>query len=314
MEKLIIATRSSPLALWQANEVAAKLQSAGIPTELKSIETIGDKKLDVTLSKIGDKGVFTLELEDMLLKGEAHIAVHSAKDMPSNLPTGLQIIAFTEREKPFDVLVSENPELRLKNKPLLIGTSSTRRVATLKRHFPEIEPIAIRGNLQTRIRKMREGQCDGLLLAYAGIFRMGYSDLIRQNLDLEIFTPSVGQGALAIEISETLFPAMKLRLQSLLQDPVTALAINAERSFLRTMEGGCSVPVFGYSTFENGILTITGGIISLDGKDELRKIKSSQITVFQIDKAIILGKELAEEVLNEGGDSILSKIKQNLHP
>jgi hydroxymethylbilane synthase len=143
---------------------------------------------------------------------------------------------------------------------------------------------------------------------------MGYSDLIRQNLDLEIFTPSVGQGALAIEISETLFPAMKLRLQSLLQDPVTALAINAERSFLRTMEGGCSVPVFGYSTFENGILTITGGIISLDGKDEIRKIKSSQITVFQIDKAIILGKELAEEVLNEGGDSILSKIKQNLHP
>ena len=314
MEKLIIATRSSPLALWQANEVATKLQSAGIPTELKSIETIGDKKLDVTLSKIGDKGVFTLELEDMLLKGEAHIAVHSAKDMPSNLPTGLQIIAFTEREKPFDVLVSENPELRLENKPLLIGTSSTRRVATLKRHFPEIETIAIRGNLQTRIRKMREGQCDGLLLAYAGIFRMGYSDLIRQNLDLEIFTPSVGQGALAIEISETLFPAMKLRLQSLLQDPVTALTINAERSFLRTMEGGCSVPVFGYATFENGILTITGGIISLDGKDEIRKIKSSQITVFQIDKAIILGKELAEEVLNEGGDSILSKIKQNLHP
>ncbi len=312
MEKLIIATRSSPLALWQANEIANKLNEAGFSTELKAIETIGDKKLDVTLSKIGDKGVFTQELEEMLLKGEAHLAVHSAKDMPSKLPEGLEIVAFTERENPIDVLVSDKTGFQLENKKLVIGTASTRRVATLKRYFPEIETVTIRGNLQTRIRKMKEGQCDALLLAYAGMFRMGFADLITQQLDIKIFTPAVGQGSMAIEISSDLPPAIKIRLQKILQEPKTALSINAERAFLRQMDGGCSIPVFGYSSYENGILKITGGIISLDGMEEIRQTMELEMEVNQIENAILLGRKLGQNILNSGGDSILSKIKQNL--
>ena len=312
MEKLVIATRSSPLALRQANEIADTLKEAGFSIEMKAIETIGDKKLDVTISKIGDKGVFTQELEEMLLNGEAHLAVHSAKDMPSRLPEGLEIVAFTIREKPIDVLVSEKKDFQLENKKLLIGTASTRRVATLKRYFPEIETVTIRGNLQTRIRKMKEGQCDALLLAYAGIYRMGYLELISQELDIKVFTPAVGQGSMAIEISKNLLPAIKLRLQNVLQDPETALALNAERAFLRKMDGGCSIPVFGYAKYENDLLTITGGIISLDGKEEIRKILTQEMTVSDIGNAILLGQKLGETILNAGGDSILSKIKQNL--
>ena len=311
MDKLVIATRSSPLALWQANEIARKLKEAGFSTELKAIETIGDKKLDVTLSKIGDKGVFTQELEDMLLNGEAHVAVHSAKDMPSKLPEGLEIVAFTERENPIDVLVS-GKKIQLENTKLIIGTASTRRVATLKRYFPEIETLTVRGNLQTRIRKMNEGQCDALLLAYAGIYRMGYLELIAQELDIKVFTPAVGQGSMAIEISESLLPAVKVRLQNLLQHPETALAVNAERAFLRKMDGGCSIPVFGYSKYENGLLTITGGIISLDGKEEVRKSLVQEMAVSEIENAVLLGQQLGQTILNAGGDSILSKIKQNL--
>jgi len=312
MEKLVIATRSSPLALRQANEIADTLKEAGFSIEMKAIETIGDKKLDVTISKIGDKGVFTQELEEMLLNGEAHLAVHSAKDMPSRLPEGLEIVAFTIREKPIDVLVSEKKDFQLENKKLLIGTASTRRVATLKRYFPEIETVTIRGNLQTRIRKMKEGQCDALLLAYAGIYRMGYLELISQELDIKVFTPAVGQGSMAIEISKNLLPAIKLRLQNVLQDPETALALNAERAFLRKMDGGCSIPVFGYAKYENDLLTITGGIISLDGKEEIRKILTQEMAVSDIGNAILLGQKLGETILNAGGDSILSKIKQNL--
>ena len=136
MQKLILATRSSPLALWQANEVSRMLENAGFSTELKPIETIGDKRLNVTLAKIGDKGVFTKELEQMLIDGEAHLAVHSAKDMPSSLPDNLEIVAFTEREVPCDVLVSHQKDFKLENRPVVIGTSSTRRIATLKRYFP----------------------------------------------------------------------------------------------------------------------------------------------------------------------------------
>ena len=314
MQKLILATRSSPLALWQANEVAAKLNQAGVETELKAMETLGDKKLDVTLSKIGDKGVFTQELEQMLLDGEAHLAVHSAKDMPSRLPDGLEIIAFTARENPCDVLVSHRESPNLENLSLKVGTSSTRRVALLKRYYPHIQTVSIRGNLQTRIHKMEEGQCDALLLAYAGVFRMGYSDLIREQLSLSIFTPPVGQGALAIEICSTLSPDIQALLKQTLHDPTTGLALAAERSFLRTMDGGCSVPVFGYASFKEGTLEMQGGIVSLDGSEEIRQSRSIQISAEDVENARLFGKELAEHILNSGGDSVLSKIKQNLRP
>jgi hydroxymethylbilane synthase len=311
MQKLILATRSSPLALWQANEVARRLENAGFNTELKAIETIGDKKLNVTLSKIGDKGVFTKELEQMLIDGEAHLAVHSAKDMPSSLPDNLEIIAFTEREVPCDVLVSHNSGIRLQNRPMVIGTSSTRRIATLKRYFPEVQTVPVRGNLQTRIRKMEEGQCDALLLAYAGVHRMGFTDLIKERLDTSVFTPAVGQGSLAIEVSSHLTPDLKSRIRSCLEHPQTAICLEAERAFLRRMEGGCSVPVFGFAWLENDMLYISGGIISLDGLEEVRKEIS--VPNPDVQAARQLGIDLANLVLSSNGNSILQKIKQTLH-
>ena len=311
MQKLILATRSSPLALWQANEVSRMLEIAGFRTELKAIETIGDKKLNVTLSKIGDKGVFTKELEQMLIDGEAHLAVHSAKDMPSSLPENLEIIAFTEREVACDVLVSHNPDFRLQNKPVVIGTSSTRRIATLKRYFPEVQTVPVRGNLQTRIRKMEEGQCDALLLAYAGVHRMGFSNLIREQLDTTLFTPAVGQGSLAIEVSSSLPEDLKTRIRSCLEHPQTAVCLEAERAFLRKMDGGCSVPVFGFARFEKEELIMSGGIISLDGLEEVRK----EIAISAPDRqaARHTGTELANQILSSNGNSILQKIKQALH-
>ncbi|HOY96331.1 MAG TPA: hydroxymethylbilane synthase [Catalimonadaceae bacterium] len=311
MQKLILATRSSPLALWQANEVTRMLENAGFTTELKAIETIGDKKLNVTLSKIGDKGVFTKELEQMLIDGEAHLAVHSAKDMPSSLPDNLEIVAFTEREVPCDVLVSHKADFKLENRPVVIGTSSTRRIATLKRYFPEVQTVPVRGNLQTRIRKMEEGQCDALLLAYAGVHRMGYSNLIREQLDLSVFTPAVGQGSLAIEVSSELPNELKTRIRSCLEHLPTAICLEAERAFLRKMDGGCSVPVFGFARFENEKLIMSGGIVSLDGQEEVRK----EFTISNPDRitAKQAGTDLANQILSSNGNSILQKIKQALH-
>ncbi len=309
-----MATRSSPLAMWQARHVAALLQQVGLETELIPLETIGDKKLEVTLSKIGDKGVFTQELEEMLLNGQAHLAVHSAKDMPSKLPEGLEILAFTKRENPIDVLVSDKPGFQLENKPLIVGTASTRRVATLARFFPQIKTTAVRGNLQTRIRKMKEGDCDALLLAYAGISRMGFSEMIQQELDIEIFTPAVGQGSLAIEASKNLDPKIKTIIFNALSEPNSQACLETERAFLRTMDGGCSVPVFGHAWIENGKMNLHGGIISLDGKEEIRKKAELIWPNTEQNVHQTLGITLAESILKEGGASILSKIKQTLRP
>ena len=309
---LKLITRKSPLALWQAEWVQQKLQAAGLLVEIIGIETTGDKRLEVTLSKIGDKGVFTQELEARLLTGDVHLAVHSAKDMPSRLPKGLEIVAFTEREEPMDVLVSPDPELRLSNVKVL-GTSSTRRVATLARYFEKIKTVSVRGNLQTRIRKMEEGACEGLILAYAGVHRMGFSEMIRERLPLSVFTPAVGQGSLAIEISSELDPEHKSKIRAALNHPSTELCLLAERAFLRQMDGGCSIPVFGYAHFtEDGNLLIQGGIVSLDGCEEVRKFKLKHC--ISSAEAIEAGKELAQQILNEGGREILQKIKQHLQP
>lgn len=313
MKIIKVATRSSPLAMWQARHVAALLEKSGMTVELLPVETTGDKKLEVALSKIGDKGVFTLELEQMLLRGEADIAVHSAKDMPSSLPDGLQIIAFTERENPQDVLLSHKAGINLDNQEITVGTASTRRVATLARYYPIVKTTAVRGNLQTRIRKMEEGACDALLLAYAGVHRMGFAGMIRQNLHTDVFTPAVGQGSLAIEAATGLNPQVIALMANALSDPVTQICVEAERAFLRAMEGGCSVPVFGYARKENGKLLLQGGIVSLDGAEEIRMKAETEWPLQGGNQHREMGKQLAESILNGGGASILSKIKQTLH-
>jgi hydroxymethylbilane synthase len=194
-----IGTRGSKLALWQAHHIAELIKPSGFTTEIVPIETKGDKILDVSISKIGGKGVFTEEIEAKLLDGSIDIAVHSAKDLASDLPDELELIAFTEREVVNDVLISTKSGSALGDEGITIGTSSTRRVAFVKHFYPQANTISIRGNLQTRLAKLESGQCDALILAYAGVHRMGYDHLIRERIDTSYFVPPVGQGSIASE-------------------------------------------------------------------------------------------------------------------
>ena len=303
MRPIRIVTRKSKLALWQAEYVADMLQQDGHATELVTMETIGDKILDVTIAKIGSKGVFTEELETALAAGEADIAVHSAKDMQSVLPEGFELIAFTEREQMHDVLVSHSPGVTL-DQPLTVGTSSTRRTALLKHYYPHIKTVSVRGNLQTRIRKMEDGHCDALMLAYAGIHRMGYSDMIRENIPTDTFIPAVGQGCVAIEAHASLSEDLKDAVKKAVNHEETSLCMTAERAFLRRLEGGCSIPVFGLARLSEGTIQMEGGIVSLDGNKIIRR--SVQGTPSHAES---LGTGLAEEILNAGGKEILDKIK-----
>ncbi|WP_266363514.1 hydroxymethylbilane synthase [Tellurirhabdus rosea] len=304
-----IGTRSSRLALWQAYHIQNLLQADGIATELVLIETKGDKVLDRSLSKIGSKGVFTQELEDQLRDGTIDIAVHSAKDMQSSLPEDLEIIAFTERERVNDVLVSHDKSLSLTSgKEFVVGTSSTRRVAMLKHFCPHIRTVDMRGNLQTRLRKLEEGQCDALLLAFAGVHRMEYDDLIAEYLPTADFTPAVGQGSIAIEVADTLSEEKRQAVRRLTNHPETEACLRAERAFLRRLEGGCSIPVFGLATLtDEGHVSLTGGIVSLDGEQMLRETFTGPK-----EDAERLGHELAESILAQGGAEVLQSVRERL--
>lgn len=308
MEKIKIGTRGSKLALWQAYHIQDLLSKAGLESEIITIETIGDKILDVSIAKIGSKGVFTEEIEEQLKNGAIDIAVHSAKDMQSVLPEGFELIAFTEREIVNDVLVSEKDDINLDKKDIVIGTSSTRRVALLKHFYPHIKTVPVRGNLQTRIKKMNDGDCDALLLAYAGMHRMGYSDLIKQHLSLEEFVPAVGQGSVAIECNTSLDEVKKSAIKNAINHTETSARLECERAFLRKLEGGCSIPVFGLANIEDEKISIEGGIVSLDGQEIIKKKTSGSIN-----DAEAIGTRLAEEVLSAGGDAILKEIKRELN-
>lgn len=308
-----IGTRASPLALWQAKHIQQLLQAGGLSSELVLIETKGDQILDRSLAKIGSKGVFTQELEDQLRAGSIDIAVHSAKDLQSLLPSDLSIIAFTEREQANDVLVSRNKTLSLTSgQAFVIGTSSTRRVAMLRHYAPHLKVVDMRGNLQTRLRKLDDGHCDALLLAYAGVHRMNYDDLIAEHLPLSEFTPAVGQGSVAIEAADTL-PLDKLdSIRRLTNHEPTEMGLKAERAYLRRLEGGCSIPVFALATWVGeavspGHISLTGGIISLDGVQLLR-----ETFVGPPAEAEQLGNQLAEHVLAMGGEDILQTIKNSV--
>lgn len=308
--KVKIGTRGSKLALWQAHYVEDLLQKSELETEIVIIDTKGDQWLDVSIAKIGSKGVFTQELEDQLLDGRIDIAVHSAKDMQSKLPEGFEIIAFTEREKENDVIVSHQKNINLSDssKPLVLGTSSTRRVSTLRHFYPHVKTVDVRGNLQTRIRKMEEGLCDALLLAYAGVHRMGYDEMISQELDLDEFIPAVGQGCVAIEVAENLNPELKARITHACNHKETSQKLRAERAYLRVLEGGCSIPVFALANLEGEKLKLSGGIVSLDGQTRI----AIEVIGYS-DHPEELGKELADRVFAAGGKEILEQIKSTLN-
>jgi hydroxymethylbilane synthase len=300
-----IGTRGSKLALWQAEYVASLIKPSGYTTEIIPIETRGDKILDVSIAKIGSKGVFTEEIEAKLLDGSIDIAVHSAKDLSSDIPEELELVAFTERELVNDVVVSDT-KINITSDTLKIGTS-TRRVAFLKHFYPNAEAVSIRGNLQTRIAKMKAGECDALLLAYAGVHRMGYDNMIVDKIETSYFVPAVGQGTIAIECHKKLDFKKKEVIVNWVNHPATEVCIHAERAFLKTLHGGCSIPAFGYAHIEGDSISLKAGIISLDGQ---RVIKVKRSSSFENVKE--LGEMVANEVLNIGGEQILKEIRQQL--
>jgi hydroxymethylbilane synthase len=306
--KIKIGTRKSKLALWQACFVENLLQREGLDTEIIKIDTKGDKILNVSIAKIGSKGVFTEEIEEKLAAGEIDIAVHSAKDMQSELPEGFELIAFTQRERVNDVIVSQLQNIALEDtqQSLTLGTSSVRRVALLRHYYPHVQTVAIRGNLQTRMAKLESGLCDALLLAYAGVHRMRYDDKIAAILPTDQFTPAVGQGSIAVEAARGLPSEKKKLIRKFVNHPQTEAPLKAERSFLRTLQGGCSIPVFALAKLKADQISISGGIVSTDGKTLIRHSLSDKVN-----KSEVLGKRLAHTILERGGAHILSSIKSH---
>ena len=302
-----IGSRKSQLALVQTYWVQEELQKnfPDITFEVHTMSTQGDKILDVALAKIGDKGLFTKELELGMLQNETDLAVHSLKDLPTNLPEGLVLGCVTERENPADALVVHE---KLKDKPLetlpegaVIGTSSLRRLAQLRYHFPHLEFKDVRGNLNTRLAKLDAGEYDALILAFAGLHRLGMSDRIHQVIPPEVSLHAVGQGALGIECRAG--DDNILNLLNSLEHTATAQRCYAERAFLRELEGGCQVPIGVNTQIEGEQLTLIGLVASLDGKKLVKDI----ITGATAD-AEQIGIELAQKLRKQGAQEILDQI------
>ena len=304
---ITIGSRKSKLAMWQTETVARALNTRGMETRICGMETKGDKILDTSIAKIGSKGVFTEELEDQLASGATDIAVHSAKDMQSQLPEGFCLIAFTQREKVNDVLISDDASIDLNDtsKVLRIGTSSVRRRALLRHYYPHLETVEMRGNLQTRIEKMRSGSCDALMLAYAGVKRMEYDGMIVKTFPADEFIPPVGQGCIAIEAAVSLAAEKRQAIRSCLNDPESESCLLAERAFLKTLEGGCSIPAFALAVLVGDQISLTGGLVSLDGSRIVKMTRTGRR-----DQAECIGTELGRTILEHGGREILAEIRR----
>lgn len=304
--KITIGTRKSKLAMWQAYYVQDLLEKGGIDTEIITMETKGDKILDVSIAKIGSKGVFTEELEEKLGNGKIDIAVHSAKDMPSILPSGFELVAFTDREKSEDVLVSHKADLDIedRSKRIVLGTSSVRRRALLKLHYPHVETVDIRGNLQTRVRKMEQGLCDGIMLAYAGVHRMEMGHMIVGVFPTDKFIPPVGQGCVAVEAANTLPDEKRQALRACLNNEESEIRLLAERAFLRRLEGGCSIPAFALATLNGEEINLTAGLVSLDGSKNISATRTGMRA-----EAEKMGAELGNHILENGGRELLAEIR-----
>lgn len=299
-----IGTRGSLLALQQSNWVRDKLMRRwpGLAVELHIIKTTGDKILDVPLAKVGGKGLFVKEIEDALEAGEVDLAVHSMKDVPAELPDGLVIAAIPCREDPRDVLVARRArsldELSWEAK---VGTSSLRRAAQLKAIRPDLQVETLRGNLDTRLGKAEKGVFDAVILAAAGLHRMGWQGRITQYLDPDHFLPAVGQGALGIEARED--DTEVIALLTPLHHPETTVAVTAERSFLAELQGGCQVPIGGHARISGENVHLDGLIASVDGVTLLRR--SGQAPCTEADQ---LGRRIAQELLAAGGQTILDEV------
>jgi hydroxymethylbilane synthase len=301
---LILGTRGSKLALQQSQWFQSRLHEVApaVQVTLRTIQTSGDKIVDVPLAKIGGKGLFVKEIEEALLAGEIDLAVHSMKDVPAQLPDGLEILCVPPREDARDALISRDGR-RFKDLPqgALIGTASLRRQAQLLNARPDLRIEMLRGNLDTRLRKLKDGQFDAIVLAAAGLHRLAWAQVITEYLDPVVSLPAIGQGALGIEgRCEDRFVRSIL---DRLNDQPTGTTVTAERAFLYRLEGGCQVPIAAHATLSNGQLTLDGLVASVDGKTIIRdEIRGKS------EEAYALGVQLAERLLARGGDKILREI------
>lgn len=305
-QEFVIGTRESELALYQAEVVRRKLSKL-YPHHVFRIvgmKTKGDKIQDVALAKIGDKGLFTKELEIALLQGKIDMAVHSMKDLPTYLPPGLVIGAVCEREYPGDVLISRHG-LPLDKLPsgARVGTSSLRRGAQLRRFRPDLEIVPLRGNLNTRLRKLYELSLDGIVLAYAGVHRMGWDDKITQLIPYSVCLPAVGQGAIGIEVRGDDPEVMSLVEK--LDHFESRAAVEAERAMMRKLEGGCQVPIGALGTVRDGKLVLEGMVASLDGSRSVRHAITGEAV-----RSAEIGARLAEVLFEMGAGEILSQARR----
>ena len=305
--KICIGTRGSKLALWQANFIKSEIERIvpDIHIELDIIKTKGDRITDRPLAMVGGKGLFVKEIESALLNHNIDLAVHSMKDMPGELPQGLVIGAIPERENPFDVLIAKNDYmLNDYKKGFIVGTSSLRRASQIKHIKPDVRIKSIRGNLDTRINKLEAGEYDAIVLAAAGLRRMGQEAVITEYLDQSVMLPAVGQGALCIETRENdsnIAPIMRQ-----LDHRDTRICVTGERAFLKQIEGSCHIPVACFAEIADSNIVLTALVASEDGK----KLVREQI-ISSMDQVENSGKLLADTILEKGGRKILESLNSN---
>jgi hydroxymethylbilane synthase len=295
---LVIGSRGSQLALWQARWIAARLAEAGHETRIEIIKTTGDKITDVPLAKVGTKGLFTKEIEEALLDGRIDLAVHSLKDLPTELPAGLTIAAIPPREDARDAIVGA----RLSDLPAgaVVGTSSLRRAAQLRAIRPDLAIESIRGNLDTRVRKLDEGQYHAIVLAAAGLSRLGWAHRIAETLSPELMCPAVGQGALAVETRET---GEGYAACAALDDPTARAAVTAERAVLASLGGGCQVPIGAHAVITGDELRMAGVVVSPDGTRIVRLGERGAVR-----DAEEIGRRLGRALLAAGAQEILEQV------
>jgi hydroxymethylbilane synthase len=305
--KLVVGTRGSALALWQTEHVVERLRAVArdLQVEVRTIQTLGDEVRDRALARVGGKGLFVKEIEAALLAEEIDLAVHSLKDMPTQLPEGLSLAAILERADPRDALVVADGTGDLESLPpgARVGTSSLRRQAQLLALRPDLRVVDVRGNVDTRLRKLRDGQADALILATAGLVRLGRAEAIGQILPAGRMLPAVGQGALCVEVRSD--DERTRALVGQLDHRATRQATDAERAFLRRLEGGCQVPIGAYAEVSGGTLHLRGLVASVDGsrllRDEIRGPAG---------QGVRLGVELAEQLLAAGAAALLQEIER----
>jgi hydroxymethylbilane synthase len=304
--RLKLGTRGSTLAMWQANWVKSQLEQRwpSLQVELVAIKTTGDRILSVPLAEVGGKGLFTKELDEALLDGRIDLAVHSMKDIPFQLPPGIEFGAIPEREDSRDAFISNGRKLDQLSIGSKIGTSSLRRQVQLLHRFPSLKPTMLRGNVDTRLKKLEAGEFDGIVLALAGLRRLGCDQLVTQILEEDLMLPAIGQGALGI-VCRADDSSTWVRLAALDHRPTRA-AVTAERGLLAALEGSCKVPIAGKASLNGNVITLRGLVANLTGT----QVISDQISG-DVERARELGIELGQQLLRRGAGEILAEISQH---